>query len=269
MVSTLQISRLSQQTGERHMRKFLTYLFMLTFLLACGGGNGSGNPTTGASHNDLASIFVNKLNATGQYDVELVKKSTLQYNYIVLYDRDYGTYDAYDLTGFSETTDIMSFVNANNNYFFYDLIRIPAHYDIWDNYVPTRYEDPYTGTLFERITATAKDLEKMAALTEQVTIARSANHIETQLGLSADRSLEIARLAVQWNKNKDTLTNADHDAFASEIIGVSITDAKNAVNSAFIDGNQSSLNQVISTAAETNGVSVEHMNVLIQELFVE
>jgi hypothetical protein len=246
-------------------KKKLTVLAMLALtigvLTACGG-SGSGTVSTGGvyfTHSELASEFVNRAYADAGIDISLVKSNTLQYNYIVVYDRDYGTYDAYDLTGYNVGDNILDFVTANSDYIYYDLIQN----------TDGTYEDYYTGTLFEETSATSKDLEKMAALKQELTIQKSAKKIEASYGLSADRSREVARLAVQLKQTpKASMTDADYDAFSKEILGSSITDLKSAVNKK-LQGDSSAMDSLVEQAAEVNGVGPEHMNKIINDLFAQ
>lgn len=271
----------------RIINRLIITSLLSVFLVSCGGGNGSGDPVADLTHNELAEQFVRELNATGNYDVEIVKSSTLQYNYVVVYDRDFGTYDAYDLTNYSVGSDVTTFVSSNANSFFIDLRRIPGYYETtleWDyyyntytgdyewgwvertEYIPTRYRDPITGILFEKNEDGIKDLEKIAAFQEHKTISKSADTIVTKFGLSAERATEVAKLAVQWEKNKKSFTDSEHDEFSKEVLGVTITEAKEAIQKS-VEGDSTDLESVINTAANVNGITPEAMNEIVVEFF--
>ncbi len=265
------------------MKNLIALVAMTVLLVSCGGGNGGGAPSLGLNHKELAQEFVTALNATGNYNVELTKKSTLQYDHVVVYDRTLKQYDAYYIGDWKPGQDVVNYVDTLSNNFYYDLRRIPGHwitvedygsyYDYYtgqyefgwhweDEYVPTRYRDRRTGLLFEKVQATGKDLEKIAAFKEGLQIKNSADLLAGEFGLSQSRAKEVARLAVQWDKNQDSMTDADHDAFSTEVLGVSITDAKEAFKKS-LEGDSKSLEAVIEQAAATNDIAPEDM----QEIF--
>ena len=84
---------------------------------------------------------------------------------------------------------------------YYDLIKIPGHYEerwdsvilyydaygdpVWgyeyyDVWVETSYEDYYTGIIFEKVEATAKDLAKVSAIAEVAELLRPPHDIMCQ-----------------------------------------------------------------------------------------
>ena len=89
-----------------------------------------------SKHEKLADNFVNALNVDANYDVTLVKTNTLQKDYIVVYDNDLKTYDAYDLAGYVAGDDVVAFLDANEQNFYYNLgprvetyVTYETHYD--------------------------------------------------------------------------------------------------------------------------------------------
>ncbi len=237
-------------------------------IVGCKGGGGSSSvshpttpvpPNTYYSHSELASEFVTSLNLDAGYDVDLMKVNTEKWNYIVVYDYDLDTYDAYDLTFYNPGEDIYNFLDWHDNDFFYDLDYIGANY----------YQDYYSGVIFEQTQTSSKDLEKMAALKEAIVVKKKAEVLAAEYGLSESRSLEVAKLANQWGKmDKRGMTDKDHDLFAKEILGVSITDAKEAMKKS-LEGDSENLESLIDTAAETNETSPEHINELITDIFMK
>jgi hypothetical protein len=158
---------------------------------------------------------------------------------------------------FSPGQNIFNWLNNNDYKFYYDLI--PIGYN--------EYEDWSTGIIFEKTAPTPKDRLKMAALEEGLLIKKAANTLTAQFGLSQERSQEVAKLAVVWQKTpKERMSDADHDRFAKDILGHSITDLKAAVAKKS-NGDSSSLKKMISDTAEMNGVSPEHMNDIISGVF--
>lgn len=268
------------------MKKIILAAFAATALTACGGGggNGNGSPSTPTSpaltHNQLAEHFVNQLNATGLYDVDLAKSSTLRSNFIVIYDHDLDSYDAINIDNYAPGMDVLDYVDNNAGRFYYDLDVLPGHYE-WEPYdrydswcecwvtdtrevwIPTRYRDRWSGFVFEKIKSSSKDLETFAALAEEATIANRAESVATKFGLSVDRSREVVRLAMAWQKQGGkNLTDKDQDAFSKELLGFSITEAKAAAKSA-AEGNVKAMDQLIEEAAITNSTSPEHVRQII------
>lgn len=225
-------------------------------LVACGGGGG-GNSSVGGgiyySHAQLAQEFEDAMWYDLGYDVELVKVNTRQYNFVVVYDYDLGTYDAYDLTNFNPGEDIGRFLDNNEWRFYYDLIPVGGGL----------YEDPITGTLFEKTQGTAKDRLKLAAAKEHLAIKAAAENLSANYGLSAERAQEVGKMAYMLKQTpKDRLTDADYDRYAVAITGSSITQMKSATDK-LMAGDKSELNQIIEAAAKTNGLTTEDANAIV------
>ncbi|MBD66357.1 MAG: hypothetical protein CME62_14195 [Halobacteriovoraceae bacterium] len=266
------------------MKKLLLASALCLGLIGCNGGNGNGAP--GYSHNELAEVFVQNLNLDADFDVTLVKKSTLESNFVVIYDPLYDSYDAINIDNYNPSTnDAADYYNANSGRFFYDLDVIPGHYqadyrygiigydydgyaiygyywtDVW---VPTRYRDRSSGLVFEKIAATPKDLAKVAAIAEVAQVEKSAKFLSSEFGLSLERGKELARLTAHWKKaSKKGMTASEQDAFATEALGFSITQGIEAVQS----NDASSLNTLVEQAAEANGITPEHATQLMTKVF--
>lgn len=227
-------------------------------LVGCGGG-GSGGSSTGGSymtHSQIAADFVYRLNIDAGYDVELVKTNTLQYNYIVVYDYDYGTYDAYDLTGYNPGEDVVSFLYRNESDFYYDLI--PRTDGL--------YEDYYTGILFEKTTLTSTDRLKMAALEEGIKVKKAAEVLNTKFGLSQERSLEVAKLATNLSKVAPENRSVELvDRYTAAITGHSYTEFQRAMLKQ-ATGDSSQLDAMIESTAQFNGILPEQVNQLIGDM---
>lgn len=231
----------------------------LLSILACTPGGG-GNSSTGGvymTHEQLANEFVHRMNIDLGYDLELVKTYTNQYDYIVVYDWDLGSYDAYYLGAYNPGENLFNYLNIYDYNFYYDLDYIGNNY----------YEDYYTGLIFEKTKPTNKDRLKMAALEETLLIKKGAETLNAEFGLSQERSFEVAKLAVIWQKTpKERMTDADHDKFAQDILGHSISEYKAAVQKK-MSGDSADLNKMISDTAEFNGVTPEQMNKVIDGVF--
>lgn len=228
-------------------------------LVACGGG-GSGNRTTGGTyltHSQLAQEFVHRLRLDAGFDVELVKTNTRQFNYVVVYDWDLDTYDAYDLTNFRPGNNIFTFLNTNEHRFYYDLIPLGLN----------EFEDYWSGLIFNIVEMESKDHMKLAAFEEVLQLKKASDILMVEFGLSATRSQEVAKLAVLWqNTPKELMTDGDHDRFAQAVLGNSISDYKDAVSKK-MSGDGSTLEKLIENAAHVNGVSVDQVHDLVSAGF--
>lgn len=260
----------------------------------CGNGDGSG----GLNHNQLAEAFVASLNASGNITVTLVKKSTLRENFIVIYNNTTQQHIAVTLDGYVANTDAYAYFEANQARFFTGLEVLPSYTEIrigqrtetrpesfyefnaecnchtwvtrdveytvdyeYEHTVPVRYRDIPSQLTFEKIDATPKDLEKMAALKEAAEMSAVSEKLQTSFGLSQERSMEVARLTAAWNKaGGKNLTVNEHDSFSKDVLGFTITEGKNAIQS----GNVTSINSLIEKAAITNGTSQENVREIIK-----
>ena len=237
------------------MKKLIKSLAILAALsmTACGGGGGSGGVSTGGvylTHSEIADDFVYRLNVDLGYDVSLAKTYTEQTDYIVVYDYDLGTYDAYDLRYYNPGEDIYNYLVNYDSNFYYDLTPLGGNL----------YEDFWTGIQFSQTAMNNHDRMKAAALVEALEVQKATEVLTSEFGLSQDRSQEIARLAVSLAKaDKDAMTDADYDEFAQEVLGQSMTEFKSAIE-AKVNGDDSAFEQAMAVAADKNNVTSEHMS---------
>lgn len=234
-------------------------LALATLVSACGGGGGGSTSTGGVyyTHEQLAQAFVDRAYGDAGIDATLVKANTLQYDYIVIYDHDYGSYDAYYIGDYKVGQNVSDYIWAHNSQNYYDLDSIGGN----------QYQDYYTGVTFEETSASSKDLQKLAAVKQELSVQKSAKNLKAEFGLSDSRSREVARLAVQLsNTNRKSMTDKDYDAFSKELLGTSIGKFQSAMKAAK-EGNTASMNSIIDTAAKVNGVGPEHMNQIMNGLF--
>ncbi|MES2966140.1 MAG: hypothetical protein V4760_19830 [Bdellovibrionota bacterium] len=136
---------------------------------------------------------------------------------------------------------------------------------VYDPYGP--YYDPYCYYCYSDDGGMSqKDLAKMTAQQQAEVVGRSAEKLQSTLGLSAERSLELAKLAVQMAKTpKASLTLADYDNFSKTILGSTAKDfqAAYAKDSA---GDSAMLEQLIDRAASVNGIGPEHARKIMNML---
>jgi hypothetical protein len=266
---------------KRLLTAFAALLALSTFITACGGSGGNGDGAPGYTHNQLAELFVQKLNASGDFEVQLAKSSTQRDGYIVVLDRSTNEYNAYNINGYSPEQDAVIFIGSTNQYS--DLDYIPGYYQQYYSsrydygcecyvssnysvYVSATYRDRATGIVFEKTSGTPKDRMKLAALKEAFTVQNMASTLSANYGLSAERSQEVAKTTFLWQQQpKERMTDADHDRFAKEILGHSITDYKAAAQKASA-GDRSALNQLIEDSARANGITAEDANQIVNGL---
>lgn len=235
-------------------------------VLAGSGGvvpNG-GTGGNGYTHAQLAQAFVNAYNnEVGQCDaysdncanpfpgagLNLVKTVTQQGGYIVV-QNGYGTFDAVYADGYNPSNwasvDPVSYVTSNNT--FSNLNSIGNG----------NFQDPITHIIFEAAQPTSKDLEKIAAIKEGLQLRQATLQLQSY-GFSEDRSLQVARLVSQLQKAPHgSMTENDYDGFSRQLTGSSVTKLKNAIT-AEVKGDHKALNDIITTAASTNGVGADQM----------
>jgi hypothetical protein len=238
------------------LKKVLLGVLVAMLLGACEGG--SGNYSTGGTyytHEQLAQEFVRRANIdVSGMDVELVKTNTQQTDYIVVYDWNYGSYDAYYIGDYRPGEDLTSYL-----YTWYDYNYFYLTPDGYGN-----YEDPTTGTLFSKQTATGKNLAKLKSATEQLSILKSAEALQAKYGLSAEKSADAARFAFKLkNSAAGTYNMKDFDSFAKEFVGSTVTEFQADLKA----GNNASLDDRVKKAAELTGAGTEGMNKIIGDLF--
>ncbi|OFZ11395.1 MAG: hypothetical protein A2Z20_07675 [Bdellovibrionales bacterium RBG_16_40_8] len=280
--------------------KHIILIGSLFLLASCSdkykGGYGSG--AGGLTHDQLASNFVATLNASGEYDVTLVKSSTERKNYIVIYDKDLHAYDAINLSGYTPGADAAAFLNTQATVYS-GLVLIPGHYEWYPTYgygygynypsygnnyydsfcncwtygpdysqinyvwIEDQYRDPGSGLTFEKINATSKDLEKISGLAEQKVVQMRAQNVAARFGLSTERSQDVVRLAIAWQKDGGKeLTDNVQDSYAKEMLGFSITEAKSAIKKSE-SGNTEGLDDLVKKAALANDITPEQVKQLI------
>ncbi len=220
-------------------------------LISCGGGSGSSTH----SHSQLAKDFVSALNYDLNYDVELVKSNTKQWNYIVVYDYDLNTYDAYDLTNYYVGKDIDFHLDLYESDFFYDLDYIGG----------SVYEDYYTGIQFSKTKMTTNDTMKAQALVDGIKMKKAVNQLTVQFGLSDERAKYVAGIADQISKEAN-MTVYQSDLYSKALIGSTYGQIQGAVESK-LNGDDTALDGLYERAASANNVSKASVKKLA-ELFI-
>ncbi len=232
----------------------LAALLSAVALIGCGGGSGNG----GYTHAQVAADFVAGLKYDLGYDVELVKTNTKQWDYIVVYDYDLDTYDAYDLSGFYVGDNMDWYLDNYEVNFFYDL-------DYLGNNV---YEDYFTGIQFSKSQMTSADTAKAQELIDGLKVKKATEQLTVQFGLAPKRAKEVASLALQINNaDKSKMTTFQYDQYSKAVLGSTFTEIKGALQDK-LTGNNASMDKVFEKAAKTNGVSKASVEKLA-DLFIK
>jgi len=241
--------------------KHLVLLLTLTtsiILTSCGGNSGS--TSTGGvyySHPELAQEFVHRLYTDLGIDVSLVKTYTLQDDYVVVYDHDLYTYDAYYIGNYNVGENLATYLNIYDSSFYYDLFEVPGTVNV--------YEDWYTGYQFDETSKYSKDLQTIGGLITDIQNKKIAQKFEAEYGFTAERALNVAKLASQWKTLAKTrsMTAADANGLSMGLLGFDIA-AMESAEKAALEGDDSEKQDLIAQAADFNGSTPEAANDLIK-----
>lgn len=150
-----------------------------------------------------------------------------------------------------------------------------AHNDVFDySKIPspkvTRKGISVNGrVLLSEVSLTNKDTLKRAAVVEQYLVIEMAKQVKGKFGLSAERSLKIAKAANHFRKqsSKRALTSEDTSAYATEVIGSDFTQLYAAYEET-LKGDVLSFNSVLERAAEKNSTSPENISLILTKYFM-
>ena len=177
------------------------------------------------------------------------------------------TYYALDISNYTAGTGLIAYITTNT---FYAYLTSNGNGTYSCNAGTCQnLSGPTSSTMvFEKTTASSKDLDKAAALVESYRVETMAANLASEFGLSNDRSIEVAKLAASWSKLAKTraLTNSDADAFAQQLAGVNFAQI-NSADQAMMNGSMNEMNAIITKAAEVNGTTSENMSAIMTKLF--
>ena len=110
--------------------------------------------------------------------------------------------------------------------------------------------------VFEQTTDSGKDLEAAAAMIEEKEVENMVTKLVAEYRFSSDRAFEVARLTTSFRNlsSKRDLSNREKDMFVRELIGVSYSQGKEALEASF-EGNTGDLEAVLENAATLNGTN--------------
>jgi len=227
------------------MRAFMKLCVALSTvaLIAVGCGGGGGNSSTGGvffTHAELADEFVYQLNNILGYDVTLEKVNTEQFDYIVVYDWDFGTYDAYYIGAFNPGEDILNYVNFYDSDFYFDL----------DPLAGNRYQDPFSGVIFNQNAYFQRNFSKMEGQDQDLIVNDLSAKIAQSYSLSQTAADKLAKAAITVAvMNRRGAGEQAYRAMMEDVTGTNL----DQWNSAIFSGDMSQVNQLIDTAADTLG----------------
>lgn len=123
--------------------------------------------------------------------------------------------------------------------------------------------------IFSETSTTNHDTLKRAAAVEQYLVVEMAKQVQGKFGLSAERSLKVAKAANHFRKYSTSraLTAEDTNAYSTEIVGADIKAIEKAYEGV-MKGDSAAYNSVLAKAAAKNEVSPEKMSSIISELFL-
>ena len=177
---------------------------------------------------------------------------------------DAGSYDSYGLS-IGKSKKLQGYANlislAHNDLIDYEKIPMP---------VQTKKGLLVNGSLLLSETSlTNKDTLKRAAVVEQYVVVEMAKQVKGKFGLSADRSLKIAKAANHFRKYSSSraLTSEDTNAYATEIIGSDFKAIENAYEQT-LKGDVFAFESVLEKAAEKNDTSASNISVILAQYFL-
>lgn len=207
--------------------------------------------------------FLRVLSQEDSNSYTLVKSSTLIGNYLVFKNKD-GDLFAVDPSEWTDNTSALGYWYAGTSVT--TSFGLPRSvYGLTDLSNGTyEYQDGTSSWMFEDSSQPSKDLERIGGKIRNQKLARVADALIHQYGFSEERGIQAARMIHQWNelKKSRSLTDADANAFAREILGFDF----NGIRDAMETGNPKSMRSLVANAARMNGTSPEAMNELIQAL---
>jgi flagellar biosynthesis/type III secretory pathway protein FliH len=144
---------------------------------------------------------------------------------------------------------------AHNDMFDYSKIAAPKH--------TSKGVTANGKLLFSETSLTNKDTLKRAAVVVAYLVTEMAKQVKGKFGLSAERSLKVAKASNHFRKfaSKRALTNEDTNAYVSEMIGSDLSTIEAAAKAG-------DMSAVIEAAAKKNGSSPEKMAELLAKNFL-
>ena len=240
----------------KQVLKAALFVAVAAGLTACGGGGGSGNVSTGGTyftHEQLAQEFVRRVNVdVAGYNLALQKTNTLQTDYIVVYDRDFGTYDAYWLGNYNPGESIANYIIAYDPYFYYDLDHIGGNV----------FEDWTTGIRFQKIEGIKQNLTRMKGSEQRQVLHIMELQLQKQFGVNKPTAKLFAKFAFNMQANPGKYGKAEIDSVMTEGLGASYSDILAAKES----NDYVAMGKYIATAQAKAGIPATKMAEFLPKL---
>lgn len=216
------------------------FTILLTGCLGGGGGGGGGY-----SHAELADDFVYRLNFALGYDVEIVKTYSDQADYIVVYDWDYDTYDAYYIGDYLPSDDITGYVNYWNADFYYDLTAIGGN----------DYLDPFTGYIFNKEEMFDRNQLKQAGIREKDALGTMTDQLVQSFEIPQASAKKIAKAALMANlMQRQGAGESKYKDMAVQLTGTTADQWRSA------EGNPLKIEKLKNTTAKSLQMSSDDLN---------
>lgn len=123
------------------------------------------------------------------------------------------------------------------------------------------------GFRFDNSMGGSKDLETLAAMSEEAQLGFLTQKLTSEFSLSANRANELAKLATRYQKleNVRALTSSEKDHFALEALGASYSQVESAMRSK-AEGELSQYNKLLEEASKVNNTTPEQMGRFFEEI---
>lgn len=130
--------------------------------------------------------------------------------------------------------------------------------DIWVDTSGWVYHYTGGGFTFENGNSPSKDLETMAALSEEAAVKFVGQKLSSEFSLSSSRAEELAKLSLRYRKleNNRELTVSEKNLFAMDALGVSYAQVERAMKDR-AQGRDNSYEALLNEAAVYNRTSPE------------
>lgn len=260
------------------MKHFIILIPMLFTLVGCLSKRGKEarafeeilQDQTGQAHSAVKypdGYVVYRNEVTGEYSA---------YNLDKFDRKEMKTYSAY--LAVADSDDIVGNLVKQDEY-----IEIPAMPETPEESLPPGYFCDARGVChawvsfyvgggykFENNSTPSHDLETMAAMNEDATLALVSSQISSDYSLSSARADEMARLALRFQRleNKRELTASEKNVFALEALGVSYAKVEASMKD-FASGNEKSYQELLETAAKKNRTTPESIGKFFEDFIAE
>ncbi|MGB0452068.1 MAG: hypothetical protein ACPGJV_00015 [Bacteriovoracaceae bacterium] len=248
--------------------KSMFLVLVMAVLASCGGGGGGSNVsgTVYYNHAELADIFVERLWEDLGIDAELVKTDTLQYDYIVVYDYDLDSYDAYYIGEYNPGESLSNYLDFYDDDFVFDLFDnndgTYSGYDI-DNFYVTFDQDSYSQD--------PADQRVAKAYKEQAERFKVASRLEKKYGFNPTVSMRIVKATESFRVSKiqsgGNIANPAMTTAAKELFNAALGVDVDAAQAALLSGDQAQIEDQFSIMSDSlGGIGKENVRAFFYDL---